>query len=794
MENAGALTDNVKNELDILWENYCDDASRIAKRAEKFKREYLIPRLKGEEDLPNLDDLAEYYRSTESDPPYLPRIAVQTDMIYIWGQKEISIIIERNAATVARTLKAIEQGQWVERLSRIRKEIFTGKNTSRYLYSDEIFDLLLDYFSCKFISTRLISPRSGKKLSQEAEAEAEVWQYWSNLRSQRESWLSLSADEKFSDLTTADELDLPQRRVTRSLRSILADCAATIMDHKALSLILVLAVNLTDISRRTGQYVFYLWFAVLIPAFCYLISRLRLAATYEERRHLSKFAGLTLIAFAAWCVSFTGRLVNGDLTQSAFPYAFDKLTAHVSEIDKTQKETEVKIAEINTAVSSILDEKAARSKATAELAEERAAETRKFVKTAMKDSKRIGTEDYERIINASEESLAQLDSTQYLQRANLYLSSADIYTLWGIQDRNTALTKFEKARGYLERAVEACSYLSEEQLAEAYTSLGRLYLLEADIRHKSDLLEKASECYSSAEKYIKSSSPSLQAIYYTGLGSLTIAQAETIPIDAPAKKKRLLRKSIDDFALAQNLAGMAEDSDYLLPTIFNERSMAKRKLINIELASGDKNYRALEDYCLETIKECRDAIMALDMERQQRQIVFLRLQSATLNIQLFDIIFEQLTYFMKNDREQIKQLVEKCAEALTRADEDVLQAYKFNGTEEDYVNSGYITAKAAMTHYRTAMLLGGDKEAFEDAISLYDDALKEIPEQDNLQQNMYIAANKAVTLFSAGILLGNDEMKGEARKLAEYYLKNYSSVNYHDSLALFSQVQEADQL
>ncbi len=194
MGSESNLSDRVKTALDMLLDEYLEDAERIARRAAKLKKTYLIPKITGTgDDLPDLDDLFEEYLKPESDPPNLPRIALLSDMTYIWGQKEIAVVLARSTSAVARNLKALETPEWAERLRAVRRPMNHGMKCAQFLYSDGIFNLILDYYTHQYILTRIIEPRSGENLTP-AQAQ-EVWAYWDGLRKDKGDWPAISDGE-----------------------------------------------------------------------------------------------------------------------------------------------------------------------------------------------------------------------------------------------------------------------------------------------------------------------------------------------------------------------------------------------------------------------------------------------------------------------------------------------------------------------------------------------------------------------------------------------------------------------
>ncbi len=564
------------------------------------------------------------------------------------------------------------------------------------------------------------------------------------------------------------------------------------LDNKALSIGLVLAVNFTDIFHKTGRHVYYTLFFVLCPALCFLTHKLTSPLDAEQRKKFTKFCGVVMIAVAAWALSFTGRLINGDLSKSALSDSAGGITAALNSILASQQSADKKLDKIDTALNAGLE--ASREK-TAAQAREKIKDARKFAKAISEDGINHTPAEYEKIIANCEESLDRLNALEplddelYTLIADLHLVTADIYQLWAPRVLSFSLSRYESAIGHLEKVADIREHIPDDRLAEAYVSIGSLYILEGDTRQKSKMLEKADKYFRMASRILEGTSPSLQIIYYSSFGSLRAAQSENLPPGERAAKEKYLKESISSFEKAKKLASAASDTGVgTKGAILKESAMATREFIALKLKEENHNAEELGKLCLDTISEIQGFIEGLDKETDQKALVWLNYQNAGLRLQLFDIVF-YIPAFTGMKREETAAKIGECAKILIEAEENLEQAWAFNG-DSRYMDSVEILDKRAMATYRSAYFLAGDEKqkAFEATLELYDLILSKVSKGDNLQQNMRAAANKATTLFNAALLLNDEEMINEAVRIAGDYLKQYSSTNYPDTLDTFRNI------
>lgn len=794
------LSERLKNMLDMLWQDYQCDLIRIARRAEKFKQDYLLPKIMGDGSIPDINEIKRYFQSQQSDPPQLSRIAVQHDLEYIWSQRDIGIVMDRDIANISRNIRAIEKSKSTDRLNACRKLCYLNDTARMYLYTDEIFLLLVSHYAHEYISTRIITRRHGQNTS--PEIAAAIWAYWEELCRQNDNvslrsyleqnenpshglFLSpdIGLDFYFSDIADGSNKDVSKEHTKTS---VFVECGKMLLDNKVMAAAVALAVGFADIYRKTGNFVFYALIIIILPTLLYFVYKLHKLETEHaspqkkhdmQRDKYMKYAACLMIAVLAWGVSFSGRVLNGDLSQSAASGLFNKIYSKVETVEKKQENTEKVVMELQ-------DKLQKQDEQIITLAAERTHEAREFAVNIMEDNKNRESAEFERIINYCEESLTHLDKELTLQRADLLLAVSDVYVLWGLHFPDTALSKYEAARNALIEVIEIDGWLPPEQKLEAYVSLGQSYILEGDIRNKKEMLTKAIECYEKAADYVGQADSEMKANYYSGLGDLKTVQFEILTDkQSDGTGENLLQDAISNYNKALEELSMFEAPDYLYLTTTNNLLIARRKLIGLKQSPGDTGLAAL---CLEALKDCEDSIKQLDLEKNQRAYVSLQRQYAVLSLQLYDILYPKIEHLLKQKQYEAREIA-TCKSIVRKAGNAAQQALKFNASDR-YIKSGEILQVEGMLKYREAILSGGDRQLFEEAIKLYNQALQSLTEADNLQQNMLAAGNKAVTLFNAGLMLKDKNLIEEAVRLSAYYLDNYSSTGCQDSLALFESV------
>ena len=251
------LSERLKNMLDMLWQDYQCDLIRIARRAEKFKQDYLLPKIMGDGSIPDINEIKRYFQSQQSDPPQLSRIAVQHDLEYIWSQRDIGIVMDRDIANISRNIRAIEKSKSTDRLNACRKLCYLNDTARMYLYTDEIFLLLVSHYAHEYISTRIITRRHGQNTS--PEIAAAIWAYWEELCRQNDSvslrsyleqnenpshglFLSpeIGLDFYFSDIADGSNKDVSNEHTKTS---VFVECGKMLLDNKVMAAAVALAVG-----------------------------------------------------------------------------------------------------------------------------------------------------------------------------------------------------------------------------------------------------------------------------------------------------------------------------------------------------------------------------------------------------------------------------------------------------------------------------------------------------------------------------------------------------------------------
>ena len=769
------LPENIIRIINDVWERYLSDVSRVSRRARALKYDYIIPKMQGvpSNDLPNFQDILQQYMSIDSDPPELTRI-VRTGYTgpFIWGQKEISAVMGRNTSTVSRIIDAMEKCEWKQKLDVCREKLQMGK-TEYYMYSDDIFKYILQYIARNYISSRIISPRHGNPLS-ERETE-EVWEYWESLN---QSFYEPTAENEINDCFSLIPPDAVEAHsfsdTTPTFRDILIDCKRRLLDHKALAVFFGLLVNCADIAKSTERYVFYLIPPVLLfTTICSLIRLKHLTTDrYNERSRINQLIAYILLASVVWVLCFAFRVVNGDLTKSGVTDTLNNLSNRVKQIEISQQKNDQKINQLNISIAALEEQKEKEQEANIIQAAETAHQATLFAQNAVINGN-AADQEFKDMIQKCDEILSTLPIESYPQRASLLLAMSDVYIAWGHVSA-PQVSKLTEARICLQKIEKMQGYIPPDLIVKTYINMGQSYINEGDIRNKDEMLRHADEYYTKVVEYIDSVEQETQMLYYYQLGVLKTAQSETLRgrEEYYTEGKKLL---IDSLMLLDKSIALSTDNDmdYMFSFILNNKSIAVRQLLDLQLHNA-KNDAEIIATCNEALINIDDAIKALNIETQQLTYAFLNLNKADIIMQIWTSM--ESFGIMNNNRLYLDTILTEALNSLSQAGKFISSNYK-----------GIVLGKKAMVLYRIAVM-SNDKADYQKSIAAYDEALQALPENSNLQQNMYMAANKAVTLLTAGLKTHSDEFLEQAYKLSTYYLHNYSTTCYKDILNHFQQI------
>ncbi|MDR1979355.1 MAG: hypothetical protein LBQ42_11540 [Synergistaceae bacterium] len=104
-----------------------------------------------------------------------------------WGLSDIAVLLGRDGSSVSRTLRKIEKTRgWRPRLYGLRKTSNVHALIPVYVYSEDIFDLIVDFYEEEYLH-RFAKPRRGTP--PDPERRREIYRYWQHLKqcAERES-------------------------------------------------------------------------------------------------------------------------------------------------------------------------------------------------------------------------------------------------------------------------------------------------------------------------------------------------------------------------------------------------------------------------------------------------------------------------------------------------------------------------------------------------------------------------------------------------------------------------------
>ena len=370
------------------------------------------------------------------------------------------------------------------------------------------------------------------------------------------------------------------------------------------------------------------------------------------------------------------------------------------------------------------------------------------------------------------------------EQARLLIAQGDLYQLWGMTDSKTAYSKYENAVAALTKASKIKN-ISDSAYMTVYAGLGNMYVMMGDLKSRDKNVKLAEEAYAEAEKHADGADDAAKITYYIGLGSFLTARTETGKL-SPEETRKSLEQSLESLRTAEELA-VKNDSTRDLQIIRSETSIAERRLSDL-LLTVDRE--AAAKLCRDSLAGCQEELKSLNLEEEPYSYVYLKLRIAELSLQLDDILSHNLDDLLKASKPDTKAIKEVLAERLKILGEGasaINQARKFNNGE--YADQAQIYYKSALILSRFA-ILKDDRELFDNAVKLFDAALKEYPENESLLRNIEVAANKAIVLFNAGLSMQVDEYLEEAGRISNLYLKEYSSTGYDLYMEKFKEIAD----
>ncbi len=817
MDGSYILPDSVKASLEKICNSYKEDKVRIRERIGLFLQYNSIKNL-------TLGQIKKIMQDPATHPPVLMRIAAPLGPVHkaptsedisleetkpqepknskdrLWSVTEIAIVLQRDRTTMHYNINLMEANPvYRDRLRSVKIESKKGYNN--YLYTDEVFDLLLDCFSRQCITRRIIVAKYGEEPQDTGSICAihAIWEYWNDLITDTGESSFLRVKPPTKDLSYMDdrcnsliytkeanekgysipsyilsEADVPKSlpkigssEIPVQIKMLLKDCISIICTNKFLSAAAALLVNLADLKGNDIR-AFYIVPAIVAPTIVVMFYKARGEADVTKRKRYTSYLAYGLIAAVVWGFSFSGRALNGDLSESALPDMAQK----IERLAKQQDETAADVARISAKIGEFEEKAEVRTEARKANVTGFIAEAQSFITRASEDMSGIDSYDYERMIEGCTKMLDTMPLGMPEERARLLIAQGDLYQLWGMTDAGTAYSKYENAVSALVRASEV-ENISDDAYTVIYAGLGNLYVMMGDLKSSEKNVKLAEEAYAEAEKYVDGASDSAKILYYIGLGSFLTAHTETGRLTDEETRKSL-EQSIETLNTAEELA-VKNGSTRDLQIIRSETSIAERRLSDL-LLTVDRD--AAAKLCRDSLAGCEKELESLNLEEEPYSYVYLKLRIAELSLQLDDVLSHNLNDLLKEakpDEAAVKEVLDERLKILGEGASAVDQARKFNNGE--YVDRAQIYYKSALILSRYA-ILKDDKELFENAVKLFDAALKEYPENESLLRNIEVAANKVIVLFNAGTSMEIDEYQEEAGRISELYLREYSSTGY----------------
>lgn len=153
---------------DVVWKAFCERYNLVRSRV-----------LAGHCDVWETAFLKNFHliQFTKPDKRVQLSQTIQPQPEYIFSQEEISKITRKSVSAISRILKAMESEPWKERLEASRQMRYT--NRSAFLYTTDIFPLILDFNIRRYIENRICKPPRGNPLS--GEEQTLVREYWNEI-------------------------------------------------------------------------------------------------------------------------------------------------------------------------------------------------------------------------------------------------------------------------------------------------------------------------------------------------------------------------------------------------------------------------------------------------------------------------------------------------------------------------------------------------------------------------------------------------------------------------------------
>lgn len=156
----------------------------------------------------NQDDRKEFLERK-----YAPRVPDLSHLVFddaqiFFNVKDIAILLGRTQPAISITLSNIERSQgWVSRLLQLRKQVKSANGNKIFVYSEGIFDLLIDRYEDEYL-LRFSKPRRGNKdTAPDIEELRKFWKYLHDIERHNE-FLALRQQNDLPDIPAMSLRDI----------------------------------------------------------------------------------------------------------------------------------------------------------------------------------------------------------------------------------------------------------------------------------------------------------------------------------------------------------------------------------------------------------------------------------------------------------------------------------------------------------------------------------------------------------------------------------------------------------
>ncbi|MBQ8692477.1 MAG: hypothetical protein IJ520_04960, partial [Synergistaceae bacterium] len=252
---------------------------------------------------------------------YLPRVPslshlVTDDAQVFFNVSDIAILLGRTQQAISATLLNIEKSEgWVSRLLPIRRQTKSANGNKIFVYSEEIFDLIIDRYEEEYL-LRFSEPRRGNV--ENAPDIQEVRKFWNYLKEIESHNQRLALKEKEQETALPDVPPM-------GLKDILNTIWRKVFDIKIGTLCSVIFAICFEIARR--YFSVRLWFSI-VPAAVFGASVFLIYKRKFSFSAFSVFSADTLSGIGAGALLFCLLWISGSL--SLYKYETPKVPQNIA--------------------------------------------------------------------------------------------------------------------------------------------------------------------------------------------------------------------------------------------------------------------------------------------------------------------------------------------------------------------------------------------------------------------------------------------------------------------------------